>query len=305
MAVSRGQESIEGIVRKLYIGVGSSYLKGVNPSKEELEKLYGRTQDKEPEYLSTVESDGKEIPQIKLDFIMKPDPEKYLDIQGSPIDVLIHVPIFLRRKYKQGSTSGKYQIMDKYGRTAWATREDIENKRIPVYNTKDGGTMQANISPDYFVAYEGMEDLTQLIRAFLNIPVVEKWEDGKVVGLIDDPSKAEVVPDHIEDWFKGDFREIKEIFGYQPNNKVKVCYGVRTTQDNKQYQAAYTRKFLKNNVNDYSKLDKDIAEAKKNGSFANTEFDCNEFREYQVKPSTFSPTGIAMPEGFMGAPTPW
>ena len=116
----------------------------------------------------------------------------------------------------------------------------------------------------------------------------------------------EVMPDHIEDYFKGNFSELKEIFGYQPENKVKICYGVRTTEDNKQYQTAYTRMFLKNNITDYSKLEKDIASAMDNGAYSTTEFDCNEFHEYTVAPTSFSPTPAAMPnaENVFG-PTPW
>jgi hypothetical protein len=306
MAVSRGQASTEGAVRKLYAGVASSYIKAVNPTKAELEKLYGREQEKDPEYLTSTEVDGKQVPQLKIDIIAKPDPEKYLDAQDQPIDALIHVTLFLRRQYRYGSKTGKYQIIDKYGRTAWATKEDIEAKRIPVYRDKEGNEFQANISPDYVPAYEGLEELTKLIRAYLNIPTVEKWENGKVVGLIDNPSDAEVLPDHIEDYFKGNFSELKEIFGYQPENKVKICYGVRTTEENKQYQAAYTRMFLKNNITDYSKLEKDIASAKDNGAYSTTEFDCNEFHEYTVTPTSFSPTPTAMPNADnVFGPTPW
>ena len=309
MAVSRGQKSTEGVARKLYTGVGSCFIPAVNPSKAELEKIIGRTLDEEPEYLGSVEVDGKNVPQVRIDFIVHPDPEKYLDAQGQPIDVNIHMPIFLRGQYKYGKNTRKYQIIDKYGRTAWATPEEIDKREIPTYNTKDGGTMRANISPDYVVAYEGLEELTKLIRAYLNIPTIEKWDHNKVVGIIDNPADAEVLPDHIEDYFKGDFSELKEIFGYQPDNKVKICFGVRTTEDNKQFQAAYTRMFLKNNVSDYSKLDAEIANTKANGGLASTEFECTEFHEYQVVPTTFAPAGVpaqGMPENFTGGgATPW
>jgi hypothetical protein len=304
MAVSRGQESTEGAVRKLFIGIGSSYILGVNPSKAELEKLYGRTQDKDPEYLGSVEVNGAQTPQIRLDFITKPDPEKYLDLQNQPIDSLIHVPIYLRRVYNFGSKSNKYQIIDKYGRTAWATREEIEARQIPVYQTKDGGTMQANISPDYIIAYEGLEELTKLIRAYLNIPTVEKWEGGKVVGLIDNPSDAEVLPDHIEDYFKGDIKELKEIFSFQTNNKVKIAYGVKTTPENKQYQAAYTRMFLKNNITSYDRLKAEIESTKNNGGLSNVEFSFDELHEYQVVPTNFTAQPAPSIPGISGQ-TPW
>lgn len=308
MAVSRGRASTEG-VRKLYIGVGSSYIVAVNPTKAEYEQLTGRTLEKEPEYVSTVEVDGNTIPQVRLDFICKPDPEQYLDIQGNPVDTFIHVSMYLRKQYKFGRNSGKFQIIDAYGRTAWATKADIDAKKIPVYTTKTGDSMEANISANYILAYDGLEDLTKLIRAYLNIPTVEKWENGKVAGLIANPSEAEIIPDHLEDYFKGDFTELKEIFGYQPNNKVKIAYGVRTTDENKQYQAAYTKMFLKNNITDYSKLDKEIATSKAAGSLSTTEFETTEFHEYSLVPTNLAQsTTEAMPESnsdLFGGASPW
>lgn len=312
MAVSKGKESTDGFSRRLYIGVGSSFIKAVNPTKEELESLTGRTLEKAPEYISSTEVDGKQVAQARLVFWCKPNPEKYMDSKNQPVDALIPVTIFLRKSYRYSKAHGTYQIIDKYGRTAWASKEDIEKKAIPTYQTKDGGTMPANIDKNYTLAYDGLEELTELIRAYLNISTVEKWDNGKVVGVIDNPSEAEVMPDHIEDYFKGDFSELKEIFSYQPKNEVKIAYGVRTTEDNKQYQAAYTRMFLKNSISNYSKLDKDIASAKANGSLSTTEFECSELHEYSVTPTNFEQpaTTAQMPaipenESMFSGNAPW
>lgn len=307
MAVSKGQKSTEGAVRKLYVGVGSSFILGVCPSKAELEKIYGRTQDADPEYLGNIEVNELQVPQARIDFIVKPNPAKYTDIQGMPIDTIIHAPIFLRQRYVYGATSNKFKVIDKYGRTAWATKEEIENKQVPIYKDKDGNDVKARISPDYIMCYEGLEELTQLIRAYLNIPTVDKWENKKIVGLIDNPSDAEVMPDHIEDIFKGNFKELKEIFSYQPENEVKLPYYVRNTTDangnSRQYQSVYMKMPLKNSVTDYSKLAKEVTEAQERGSLANCEFSFDEFHEYTITPTSFTPgTPITMPE--VGA-SPW
>ena len=58
----------------------------------------------------------------------------------------------------------------------------------------------------------------------------------------------------------------KILIKLQPNNKVKALFGVKTTADNKQYQAIYTQKFLKNSINDYSKLEKEVQERKAAGA---------------------------------------
>lgn len=310
MAVSRGQKSTEGAVRKLYVGVGSSFIMAVNPTKAELEKIYGRTQESDPEYLSEVEVNDLQIPQARLDFIIKPNSTKYLDAQGAPVDAIIHAPIFLRRRYVFGQTSNKFKVIDKYGRTAWATKEEIEGKKIPTYKDKDGNEFQARISPDYIPCYEGLEELTQLIRAYLNIPTVDKWENKKIVGLIDNSSDAEVMPDHVEDYFKGNFSELKEIFGYQPENEVKLGYYVRNnTADGKQYQGVYMKMPMKNSTttsnNIYAKYAEEITNAQNRGSLSNCEFDFGELHEYVVTPTTFAPNpSMTMPtsEGVIASP---
>ena len=49
MAFGKVQESSEGGEVKRYMGIGSSYILGVNPTKSELESIYDRTLDKDPE----------------------------------------------------------------------------------------------------------------------------------------------------------------------------------------------------------------------------------------------------------------
>jgi len=38
----------------------------------------------------------------------------------------------LTKDYRVGQTSGKCQIIDKFGRTAWATKEEVQSKAILV-----------------------------------------------------------------------------------------------------------------------------------------------------------------------------
>ena len=93
--------------------------------------------------------------------------------------------------------------------------------------------------------------------------------------------------EHIKDYFKGDFSEIKEVITLQPNNKVKLLYGVRTTDEGKQYQAIATRNgmILPNYAGSkaLARLEKDLANAKNNGSYASTEFAVQELTEYNVQ----------------------
>jgi hypothetical protein len=141
------------------------------------------------------------------------------------------------------------------------------------------------------------------LKNYLNIPSVEKWKDRQVVGLIDNPSDAEARLQCIEDYFKGDFSELKEIATYQPNNKFKVMLGVRTTNDNKQYQAFFTEMTLKNSISDYSKLSARLADRKNAGAYSTTDFEVAELHEYENTPSEI-PTASAHTTG-TATPNPW
>lgn len=288
MAFGQGQVSSEGGIVKRYIGVASVFVLGVNPLKEELEKFYGRTLDNAPEYLGETEVGDTKVPQARLDFIVKADPEKYLDEHNQPLNFVSKVSLFIRRAYRYNKDNTKVQVIDKYGRTAWVTVEQAKAHEVPVYSNGP-----ANIDKNYRPAYIGEEELIKFLIAYLNIPSCQRYVDGKwVMNDADKLSDSEASLEHIEDYFKGDFSELKTIIGYQPNNKLKVLFGVRNTDDNKQYQTVYTRMFLKNGVSDYSKLDKDVKETQNSGALSTSEFDCTELHEYVVESTNFGEGGV-------------
>ena len=276
MAIAKGKESTEATGYKRYIGVGAAFVKAVNPNKKEMEALYGREQENEPEYVGTVERDGKDIPNVRISFITNPDPDKYGE------GILIPHTYFLRREYRYNSDKTKVQVIDKYGRTAWVTIEQAKNHEIPMYSNGP-----ANLDKDYRPAYVGEEELTQFLINYLNIPNVMKYDRANNKWyLVDNPQDSECRLDEIEKYFKGDFTELRSAIALQPTNKVKILYGVRTTDDNKQYQTTYTRMTLKNSVTDYSKLDADVMEMKSrstSASVAQTEYRVDDFQEYKVE----------------------
>lgn len=304
MAFGQGQVSSEGGSIKRYIGVASVSVLGVNPLKEELEKMYGRTLESAPEYLGEVEMGDTKVPQVRLDFIVKADPEKYLDGNNQPLNFVSKVSLFIRKAYRYNRDNTKVQVIDKYGRTAWVTIEQAKAHEVPVY-----ANGPANIDKGYKPAYYGEEELIKFLIAYLNIPSCQRYIDGKwVMNDADKLADSGAQLEHIEDYFRGDFSELRTIIGYQPNNKVKVLFGVRNTDDNKQYQTVYTRMFLKNGVSDYSKLDKDVKQTQETGALSTSEFDCTELHEYVVESTTFGPTdgtaGMPFPPA-SGGPTPW
>ena len=90
----------------------------------------------------------------------------------------------------------------------------------------------------------------------------------------------------------------------QPNNKIKVAIGVRTTDDGKQYSTVYTNFTMKNSSSSTSKLEADIQNKKNNGGLATTEFDFKPLHEYTVTETNFGTENKELP---FSAPTynPW
>ena len=283
MAFGKAQESKEAAEIKRYTGVGSIFVVGVNPSKSELEKLYDRELDKDPEYIT--EKDG--VISARIEFIIKTDSTAKCN---NGIELITKLPVFISKEYRFNKDKTKVQVIDKYGRTAWVTKEQAKNHEIPVY----GNGKPANIDKDYRPAYVGEEIVTNFLKLFLGIPNVEKWvkneETGRreVVGLVDNPEDCECRLENIEDYFKGKFNEIKDAINLMPNNKIKVLFGVRTTDEGKQYQDVYTRKFLSNAVSVYDKLSEDVQSAKDNGAYPNTEFVIADLQEYTVQATNFN-----------------
>lgn len=281
MAFGKGQESTEGNVVKMYTGVAPVFILEVNPNKAELEKLYNTQFEKEPEYISEIEvgEDRHKVQNVRLDFIVKTDAEKC-----NGVEIITKVVFFIRNEYRYNRDKTKVQVIDKYGRTAWVTIEQAKAHEIPMY--KNG---PANLDKDYRPAYHGEEELTDFIKSYLNIPNVMKYVNNTWI-MVDNPSDCEARLEDINSYFKDDFKELKEVIALQPNNKIKVLFGVRTTDDNRQYQTVYTQMFLRNNITNYSKLDANLQERKAAGAYPTTEFIVGDLKEYNVEPTNFSNT---------------
>lgn len=277
MAVAKGK-STDTAEYKRYIGVAPVFINAVNPTKKELEGFYNTTIDNEPKYLGEVEVNDKKIPNVRIDFIVTTDETAV----GTALRT--KVSFFIRNEYRYNRDRTKVQVIDKYGRTAWVTIEQAKNHEIPTYSNGP-----ANLDKDYRPLYYGEEQLTEFIRAYLGILPVMKYVDNTWV-MREHPEEYEIRLDKIANYFKNDFSELKEIITYQPNNKVKVLFGVRTTDDNKMYQTVFTDMFLKNSNSDYTKLAKAVQERKDAGAYSTTDFEVCDLKEYVVKPTEIAET---------------
>ena len=298
MAIARGNESKEAQEFKRYIGVAPVFIKAINPDKKEHEALFNTTLEEAPKYLGTAEDkNGNTIKSARIQLVFQPDAEKI----GFEMP-LVTMALFLQNTPRVGGDSGKTQVIDKYGRTAWATPEDLEAHRIPVY-----ANGPADIDKDYRPAYVGEEELMEFVKAYLCIPSITVWDNETKKMVLNPkvkPEECECRFDNLDKVFKGDFTEIKDALGFQPLNKVKILLGVRTdAETGRLYQSVYTRKFLRNSATNYNSLDKSVQEsinyALAHNKTVNTEYDVAPVHEYVVTPTKFTPTESDAPTSEM------
>ena len=274
LVVGKTQESKESTGFKRYVGLAASHVLAFNPKKSELDALMGFESANEPEYLVDTDN-GKEV---RLTFIVRTDPDS-----NNGIEITNRFVFTLRNKIAYSSDQSKIQVLDNYGNAVW----------IPAEDAKAGKALEPNMKAvgKYHIACDGEAALTDFLRTYLGVPYVLTYTNG-AWGVNDRAKDGEFILEHLKDYFKGDFSEIKEALAMQPNNKIKLLYGVRTTDDNKQYQVICSRVgfFLRNNAGSkaIAKLEKDLADAKNAGAFANIEYKVQELQEYTVQPTNLS-----------------
>lgn len=271
MSIKVGQKSEENELQgfKRHIGVAPVFVVAVNPNKEELSKIQGREIENEPEYMGQT-SDGKN--NLRLDFWVKTDPE-----WGNKIDTLSKVTFFINSKPVCNKDETKVKVIDKYGQTAWVNKEEFGSKTIPGYAQRMIG--------DYNPCHQGEDELIQFLKAWLNIPESTHYENGSWVrnkNLAD--CEVQLNWDAL---VKGNIKELKDLVNLAKDYKVKVCFGVRTADDNKQYQDICNRVFLKNASSYYQRFQKEIKNIQDNGGYPNTEFSSDILMEYQPQKTEF------------------
>lgn len=138
------------------------------------------------------------------------------------------------------------------------------------------------------MACVGECDLVAFLKKYLCVPDAFNYVNGTWMKK-EDADDYKFALENIKDYFKGDFKELKEAIALQPNNKIKLLYGVRTNDEGKQYQAVCTRGelILPNaaSANALTKLEKDLVNAKQNGAYQNTDYRVCELQEWDVKPT--------------------
>ena len=279
LIVGKTSQSTESQQVKRYIGLGSSFIKAVNPDKKTLDSIMGFESQKEPEYVKE-DKDGK---MAFITFITATDPE-----QCNGIDLKSRLTFILRNSPAYNKDKTKVQVIDIYGNFTWANVEDVkEGKKLLSSSGKE-----LRIASKYRMAYVGEVDLVAFLKDYLCIDPAFNYVNGSWV-LKDNADDCLFSLEHIKDYFNGNFSELKDALKLQPNSKVKLLYGIRNT-DNGQYQTIATREglFLRNSAGKraVAKLESTLNDAKNNGAFPSTEFKVQPLQEFEVEATDLSKT---------------
>lgn len=274
MAIGKAKASTEGGSFKQFIGVGSFRIIGVNPTKEQLAAFYGRDVQNDPVYVSDkTDADGKGYKQARISFMIQADllneedkPIKANEKLTEPFKTTVN--FFVDNRYRYNKDNTKIQVIDKYGRTAWPTIEQAKNHQIPVYSNGP-----ANLDKDYRPALRGEAELIEFIINYLNLTPVQNYNQSTGQWTMSaHPQDSECMLDDLQNYFKGNFKELADICKMIPTNRVKICMGIRTDDEGRQHNVAYTGCTLRNGVNSYTKIKDTIDGSKQAGGLQNTVF---------------------------------
>ena len=288
MSAFGNQVEVKDIERKLYTGVENFKIVAVNPTKEELEKMYDREIKFTPEYVATTkvtDGDGeREVAQIRFD----------LFLANEDNSITTKLQFYIADTYHK-SSKGSFKVINSFGKSTWLPKEDITSgepiARMPWYNI-DGIKL----------AKRGEVELISSIVNALNLPMnLDKVEHVEsAYARID---KAEWVK-----IFKGDVSLVRDIL-IKTNNKIGVLLGVKTKGDGKLVQATFNKTTLRQFTLSSTRKDKfkwilkDLKDAKAAGSFGNIDFGADdlELRQHVVTPSVISKENSSQVDVFASA----
>lgn len=269
--------------RPLYIGYAPIKVHAVNVDSQELEKYFG-PQQTGTNYFNEMDINGKATKSVRIEFIISIDKKE-------PVSYY-RLSFFLSKAYAQ-SPKGSVQVIDEFGRNYWFPKDDVTNKRIPVF----ANDRPADISKDYHPAIVGEVKLNSFIRALCNLNDPNYFNSQENTWKLregDDLERCKGSLDCIKDYFDGDFSELKAIVDMAKDNTVYALFGIKTNADGRQFQTIYTDKFVRatrreNNV--ASDFDKAILAYQPK----DTEFSAEPLKEYIVPTTDFSKIGSPAP----------
>jgi len=293
MGFGKSNEVKEGGSRKFFTGVENFNVVAVNPTKEQLEELYGREISYEPEYIGTQtvsDSDGeREVPQVRLDF--------YLNNNDGDNPITTKASFYVINTHHKSQT-GKIKVINDFGKTTWLVEDDVKSKTVP-------SNMQWYNISGLKVAKRGEEEVVDFIANLLNLP----WDLTK----LSDPAQAHAKFDKAQ-WdaiFAGNYDYIQGIVS-GTNNKIGVALGVKVADDQSLRQVIFNKKSLRqytlssSKPNKFLYLGKAIDESKANGAYGTTNFGPDDYtlREFSLVATSMNSADLPAEEDVFGTTAP-
>lgn len=257
---------------KKYIGVASVNVVSINPNNEALRKFGWHIPDdaEEPEYVK-LDKNGKVFTRVRF----------LVQIQDLPEKPVIYMDYICRPEVAVSQDGQKCKIIDGYGRTAWATKADIQAKKVPQYTNGP-----ANISTPYKPCHPGEEEIVSFIMKYLNVTPLQMYD--KVRGWVPSKNPGRLTIDNWKAICDGNMNELAEYVSLQPENCVKVVLGVQTTDENKAYQTFLNGCYIGNgakpdvNTGEYVRARAKIDDFFKNRENAPYTFSASPVKEWTV-----------------------
>jgi len=221
-----------------YVGVGSVNIVSVNPDNATLRKWgWNIPEDaEEPKYIVETERDGQKKLSIRVRLLAKVQ-----DLEETPI---IAMDYWIGPEIRVNRDGNKCMVIDPYIRTAWATKQEVLDHKVPEYSNGP-----ANISSDYKPCHRGEEEILKFIYRYANITPLQIFDKRSNKYVTSEQLGRKPGRLTIDNWkalCEGNMREIAEYLAVLPNNCLKVIFGIRTTEDNKTYQTFLNTTYIGN-----------------------------------------------------------
>lgn len=213
-----------GFVR--HKGIGMFEIAAINPNAKELTELFGKPVEEEPNYIT--ERDG--IKKVKIRVYLR-------NITGGATSNFV-TPVDFWLENQLNEYEGSVKVIDKYGNHPYIKKEDYEKKIVP---ERDDKGRRVVLDKDYRACLGDEDLLVQLIKAHRNIDRPDEYINGEwVLKSGDKLASCEASLEHIKDYFKGDFSELKEIISEFPNNKLQALLGPKKDPETgREYQDVF------------------------------------------------------------------
>lgn len=270
-------------VNKKYTGVIPFTIIGINPTKEQISKIYGGADVKEPEYLITKQDGTK---QTKIDIYLK----SFVD-DNNPYDFITKVTYFISANPYVNKDNSKLQVTNKYGEFGWVSTEEFKSKLPAGYMVNQGFIMPYFDRP----AFIGEEDIIKLIIAYLSIDGTKRYDKATGKYVIKEELSKSLASFEAKDFIKlaeGNASVLDNILRNQPNNKIKFPVVIRQS-DGKEYQEVLGRFPIKYRASKFDSvrttIEKDFKEGRLEGRILPQDPQWKPM-EYVVRPTNVSST---------------